>query len=143
MPVGYLFTVALVAIGTLFALRPVPFSRPLGRVSYYFGLAADELPFAAFFYLLQLPAALAFADGDINSAGGWAAVALAAVTAIGLAVIAYRALGERARIERAMDFGLGAGWRAAHIARSLTSPPTAEAGSGDCGGHEEGQGGGR
>ncbi|WP_405149300.1 alpha/beta hydrolase [Sphaerisporangium sp. NBC_01403] len=113
MPFGYLFTVALVAIGTLFALRPVPFSRPLGRVSYYFGLAANELPFAAFFWMLLLPTSLAFAEGDIDSAGGWAAVALAAVTAIGLAVIAYRAMGERARIERAMDEGLGAGWHAA------------------------------
>lgn len=113
MPFGYLFTVAIGAIGTLFALRPVPFSRPPGRVSYYFGLAANELPFAAFLYLLLLPTVLAFADGDIDSAGGWAAVALAAVTATGLAVIACRALGERATIERAMDFGLGAGWRAA------------------------------
>ncbi|MFD8533989.1 hypothetical protein ACFV0L_41930 [Streptosporangium canum] len=51
--------------------------------------------------------------GDIDSVGGWAAVALAAVTAIGLALIAYRATGEPTRIERATDFGLGAGWRAA------------------------------
>ncbi|MFI9596720.1 hypothetical protein [Nonomuraea sp. NPDC052265] len=63
--------------------------------------------------MLLLPTALAFAEGDIDSAGGWAVVALAAVTTIGLAVIAYRALGERARIERAMELGLGAGWRAA------------------------------
>lgn len=70
MPFGYLFPVALVAIGTLFALRPLPFwSHPLGRVSYFFGLAANELPFAAFFYLLLLPTALAFAQGDIHSAG--------------------------------------------------------------------------
>ncbi|MFD2768082.1 Acetyl esterase/lipase [Micromonospora eburnea] len=111
MPVGYLITVAFVALGTLFALRPVPSSRPLGRPSYYVGLAANELPFAAFFWMLLLPTALAFAEGDIHSAGGWAVVALAAVTAIGLAVIAYRALGERDRIERAMADGLGAGWR--------------------------------
>ncbi|MBB5778418.1 hypothetical protein [Nonomuraea jabiensis] len=47
----------------------VPFSRPLGRTSYYFGLAANELPFAAFLWMLLLPTALAFADGDIDSAG--------------------------------------------------------------------------
>ncbi|MFI7708376.1 alpha/beta hydrolase [Nonomuraea sp. NPDC049480] len=113
MPFGYLFTVALAAIGTLFALRPVPFSHPLGRPTYYFGLAANELPFAAFFYMLLLPTSLALVDGDIDSAGGWATVALAAATTIGLAVIAYRATGERDRIERAMDDGLGSGWRAA------------------------------
>ncbi|WP_262403649.1 hypothetical protein [Actinomadura sp. CNU-125] len=55
MPVGYLIPVALVAVGTLFALRPVPFERPLGRLSYYFGLAANELPFAALFWLLLFP----------------------------------------------------------------------------------------
>ncbi|MEV4091349.1 alpha/beta hydrolase [Streptosporangium saharense] len=113
MPVGYLVPVALVAIGTLFALRPVPISRPLGRLGYYFGLAANELPFAAFFWLLLLPTALAFAEGDIDSVGGWAIVALAVVTTPGLAVIAHRAFGDRARMEHALDRGLGTGWRAA------------------------------
>ena len=113
MPVGYLISVGLVAIGTLFALRPVPFSDPLGRASYYFGLAANELPFAAFFWLLLLPTALAFTEGDIDSVGAWAIVGLAAVTTPGLAVIAHRALGDRARIEHAMAEGLGAGWRSA------------------------------
>ncbi|HST83957.1 MAG TPA: alpha/beta hydrolase [Kineosporiaceae bacterium] len=126
MPVGYLIPVALVAIGTLFALRPVPFSHPLGRPTYYFGLAANELPFAAFFWLLLLPTAMAFAEGDIDSAGGWAIVALAAVTTPGLAVIAHRALGDRARIGRALDQGLGAGWRAtldADLAAGLRRRP--------------------
>ncbi|MFI6179042.1 hypothetical protein ACIA8R_26140 [Nonomuraea sp. NPDC051191] len=96
-----------------------------GRPSYSFGLAANELPFAAFFWLLLLPTALAFAEGDIHTAGGWAVVALAVVTTIGLTVIARRALGERARIERAMTEGLGAGWRAA--ATGSTSTTTARA----------------
>ncbi|MCF6468538.1 alpha/beta hydrolase [Nonomuraea sp. MG754425] len=113
MPVGYLIPVVLVAIGTLFALRPLPGWSTPGRVSYFFGLAANELPFAAFFWLLLAPTALAFAEGDIHTAGGWAIVALAAVTTIGLTVIACRGLGERARIWRAMDAGLGAGWHAA------------------------------
>ncbi|MGW3607958.1 MULTISPECIES: alpha/beta hydrolase [unclassified Micromonospora] len=111
MPVGYLITVAFVAIGTLFALAPVPWSRPLGRLSYYSGLVVNELPFAAFLYMLILPTWLAFAEGDINSAGGWAVVGLAAATTPGLAIIAHRALGDWARIEHAMDEGLGAGWR--------------------------------
>lgn len=49
MPVGYLITVAFVAVGTLFALAPVPWSRPLGRLSYYLGFVVNELPFAVFF----------------------------------------------------------------------------------------------
>ena len=113
MPIGYLIPVTLVALGTLFALRPVPFERPLGRPSYYLGLAVNELPFAAFFWLLLLPTALAFAQGDIDTPAAWAIVALAAVTVPGLVVIAHRALGDRARIARALDQGLGTGWRAA------------------------------
>lgn len=52
MPIGYLLSVALVAIGTLFTLWPVPWSRPLGRVSYFVGVTVNELPFATFFWML-------------------------------------------------------------------------------------------
>ncbi|SNS24455.1 alpha/beta hydrolase [Actinomadura mexicana] len=113
MPVGYLIPVVLAAIGTLFALRPVPWSRPLGRLSYFLGLAVNELPFFVAVYWLGVWTSLAFAQGDIDSAGGWAAVALAAATTLGLAVVAHRALGDRGRIEHAMAEGLGTGWRAA------------------------------
>ncbi|MEU5989263.1 alpha/beta hydrolase [Spirillospora sp. NPDC047418] len=126
MPVGYLIPVLLVAVGTLFALRPAPWSSPLGRPSYYFGLAANELPFAAFFWLLLVPTALAFSEGDIDSAGGWAIVVLAAASLPGLAVIAHRGIGDRARIWHAMDEGLGAGWRTAldaDLARGLRRRP--------------------
>ncbi|NEC64650.1 alpha/beta hydrolase [Streptomyces sp. SID9727] len=114
MPVGYLVPVLIVAIGTWWALRPVPWEHPLGRPSYFFGLAANELPFAAFFWMLLVPTVMAFAQDDVmDSPGAWGVVALAAVTAPGLAVIAHRAWGERDRIERAMTEGLGEGWRAA------------------------------
>ncbi|MFF3263916.1 alpha/beta hydrolase [Streptomyces sp. NPDC002932] len=113
MPVGYLISVAIVAIGTLFALFPAPWSHPLGRPSYFFGLAVNELPFASFLWLLLLPTALAFSEGDIDSTGAWVVVGLAVVTTPGLAVVALRGLGERDRIERAMTEGLGEGWRAA------------------------------
>ncbi|MFG2003708.1 alpha/beta hydrolase [Spirillospora sp. NPDC048911] len=112
-PIGYLIPVVLGALGTLFALAPVRRPRPLAGLSYYLGLAVNELPFFVAVYWLGAPTALAFAQGDIDSAGGWAAVALAAVTVSGLAVVAQRARGERDRIERAMAEGLGTGWRAA------------------------------
>uniref|UniRef100_A0AAU2W1R5 Alpha/beta hydrolase n=1 Tax=Streptomyces sp. NBC_00008 TaxID=2903610 RepID=A0AAU2W1R5_9ACTN len=112
MPVGYLIPVVMVAAGTLFALFPAPWSHPLGRPSYFFGLAVNELPFASFLWLLLLPTALAFAEGDIDSTGAWVIVGLAVVTTPGLVVIALRGLGERDRIEHAMAEGLGDGWRA-------------------------------
>jgi acetyl esterase/lipase len=112
MPVGYLFSVAGVAVGTLFALAPVRRPRPIAGLSYFVGLAVNELPFFAAIYLAA-STSLAFAQDDIDSAGGWAAVALAGAAILGLAVVAHRALGDRGRIELAMAEGLGAGWRAA------------------------------
>lgn len=113
MPVGYLIPVAVAAIGTLCALWPVPWERPLGRPSYFFGLAANELPYAVLFWMLLVPTAMAFAQDDVrDSPGAWAIVALAAATVPGLVVVARRASGERERIERAMTKELGQGWRA-------------------------------
>ncbi|MFJ4501667.1 alpha/beta hydrolase [Streptomyces sp. NPDC088864] len=127
MPVGYLIPVAVAAIGTLCALWPVPWERPLGRPAYFFGLAANELPFAVFFWMLLVPTAMAFAQDDVrDSPGAWAIVALAAATVPGLAVVAHRAGGERARIERAITAELGEGWRAsidADLARGLRHRP--------------------
>nr|WP_237694370.1 alpha/beta hydrolase [Streptomyces sp. SID2563] len=119
--------VLIVAIGTWCALRPVPFEHPLGRPSYIFGLAANELPFAAFFWMLLVPTAMAFAQDDVmDSPGAWGIVALATLTVPGLAVIAHRAWGERDRIERAMAEGLGTNWRAeidADLAEGLRHRP--------------------
>ncbi|MFK0099578.1 alpha/beta hydrolase [Streptomyces sp. NPDC091040] len=127
MPVGYLIPVLIVAIGTWCALRPVPSEHPLGRPSYIFGLAANELPFAAFFWMLLVPTAMAFAQDDVmDSPGAWGIVALATLTVPGLAVIAHRAWGERDRIERAMAEGLGTNWRAeidADLAEGLRHRP--------------------
>ncbi|MFG2564759.1 alpha/beta hydrolase [Streptomyces sp. NPDC048567] len=127
MPVGYLIPVLVVAIGTWCALRPVPFEHPLGRPSYIFGLAANELPFAAFFWMLLVPTAMAFAQDDVmDSPGAWGIVALATLTVPGLAVIAHRAWGDRDRIERAMAEGLGTSWRAeidADLAEGLRRRP--------------------
>jgi hypothetical protein len=55
VPVGYLIPALLVAACTLFAPWPAPWSHPLARPNYSFGLAANEPPFAAFFWLLIAP----------------------------------------------------------------------------------------
>ncbi|WP_027341437.1 alpha/beta hydrolase [Hamadaea tsunoensis] len=111
MPVGYMFTVGCVAIGTLFALMPVRRPRPISTVSYFFGLAVNELPFFAAIWWLGVSTALAFGEGDIDTPIAWATVALAAAAAQGLAVVAGRGWRDRGRIESAVDEGLGAGWR--------------------------------
>jgi acetyl esterase/lipase len=112
VPIGYLWTVAALAAGTLFALSPVRRPRPLARLSYFVGLVVNELPFVAF-YCLLLSTLLAFGQGDIDTPGAWAAVGLAAATTAGLAVVALRGWRDGAAVEHAMIEGLGAGWRAA------------------------------
>ena len=102
-------TVALVALGTLFALVPL---RSLGNLSFRLGLLLNEVPIAGFYWLL-IWTSLAFVQGDIDSLGGWATVGLAALTTVGLAVVAWRGLQARPALERAMAEALGADWRTA------------------------------
>lgn len=109
MPVGYLVGVIVVAIPTLFALVPL---RSVPNLSFRLGLLLNEVPIIGLYWLL-FDTALAFAQGDINTAGGWAAVGLAAVTTAGLAVVAWRGLQARPALEQAMAEALGAGWRTA------------------------------
>ena len=106
MPVGYLVSVALV---TLFALVPL---GAVGNLSFRLGLLLNEVPILGFYWLVA-DTSLAFAEGDVSSAGGWATVGLAALTTAGLAVIAWRGLRARPVLEQAMAESLGADWRTA------------------------------
>ena len=94
MPIGYLVTVAFVALPTVFALAPIRRPRSLALLSWGLGLVINELPFLAFYWLLAATL-LAFGQGDIDSAGGWVMFSLAVLTSVGLGVIAWR--GWRAR----------------------------------------------
>ena len=109
MPVGYVVTVALVALGTLFALVPL---RSVGNLSFRMGLLLNEVPIVGFYWLL-IWTCQAFVQGDIDAAGGWAAVGLAALTTAGLAVVAWRGLQARPALEQALAEALGADWRTA------------------------------
>src|SRR4029450_7061355 len=96
VPVGYLVSVGLVALGTLFALVPL---RSLGNLSFRLGLLLNECPIAGFSWLL-IWTSLAVVQGDINAPGGWATVGLACVTTAGLAVVAWRGLQARPALEQ-------------------------------------------
>src|SRR5512132_3064193 len=109
MPVGYLVGVLVVALPTLFALVPLGL---FPNVSFRLGLLINEVPIIGLYWLL-FDTALAFAQGDINTAGGWATVGLAALTTAGLGVVAWRGLRARPALEQAMAQALGANWRAA------------------------------
>ena len=108
VPVGYLWSVAVVALGTLLALRPLRRPWPLGALSFFFGIVVNELPFVVFFWLLA-STLLALAQGDLGSPGGLAALGVAALTTSGLAVVVWRGLQAGPAIERAIGRELGTG----------------------------------
>src|SRR5580765_1689370 len=92
MPVGYLVASATVAVGTLLALTPRRSGRSLARrLSFPIGLAVNELPFVAFYWLLA-STLLALAQGDVASPVGLLGLALAVLATAGLVVVVRRAL---------------------------------------------------
>ncbi|MBB5789126.1 alpha/beta hydrolase [Jiangella mangrovi] len=109
MPYGYLVSIVILAFGTLAALAPVPYRYPVvGKLGFVTGLVVNELPFLAL-TLLAGSTALAFAEGDIASAGSWAVVGLAALIPAGLVVVARRSLGAPGIVRAALAEALGAG----------------------------------
>ncbi|WP_083502327.1 alpha/beta hydrolase [Sphaerimonospora mesophila] len=121
MPLGYLATLTPVAVCTMLALAPLRRPRPLAELGFRLGLALNELPFVALYWLLA-STILAIADGDIDSPGGRAMVGFAVVTMAGLAVIARRGLRAGPVLDRALAEGLGTDRRTAIDARPATAP---------------------
>ncbi|ROR43448.1 alpha/beta hydrolase [Kitasatospora cineracea] len=106
MAVGYLTTVLLATAVTVFCLVPVRGPSALFWFSYRLGLVFNELPFLVL-YALAASTALAFAEGDITTTADRLAVALAAVTATGLAVVARRGIRTAPVVRRALAEALG------------------------------------
>jgi alpha/beta hydrolase fold len=122
VPIGYLLTVLLMAWCTLFALTPPrPRRSSTSNLSYWFGFLINELPFPAIWWLLA-STLLAFGEGDVASPAGWAAFGLAVLTTVGLVVVAWRGLRAAPVVDRALDEGLGAGWRTTVDARRRRRP---------------------
>jgi acetyl esterase/lipase len=122
VPIGYLLTVLLMAWCTLFALAPPrPRRSSTSNLSYWFGFLINELPFPAIWWLLA-STLLAFGQGDVASPAGWAAFGLAVLTTVGLVVVAWRGLRAGPAVDRALDEGLGAGWRTTVDARPRRRP---------------------
>ncbi len=105
MPWGYLAGVLVVAIATAAALSG-PRMRP-SYVRHLLGFVVNEIPTVGALWLGAVTL-LALARGDLDSIGGWAAVGVAVVTAVGLAILASRALRADDAVARALDDGLGA-----------------------------------
>jgi acetyl esterase/lipase len=110
MPVGYLITVALVALAMLLALVPRDRPAPLRTASWTLGSIVNESPFVAFYWILAATL-LALAQGDLDTPLGWVALGIAGVTFLGTPVLVRRGLAARPAVETALADGLGPAWR--------------------------------
>ncbi|OIJ84536.1 alpha/beta hydrolase [Streptomyces colonosanans] len=110
MPMGYVATTALLAWCTFFAVVAPRRPRPLATLSFWFGLILNEVPFVGI-YVLVASTALAAAQGDLDSTGAKVTAAVAAVATIGLALSAWQGLRTKQVVGRALEEGLGTGWR--------------------------------
>lgn len=111
MPIGYLVAVGVTAIGTLLAVVPLRRSGRLGLLSWLPSAVPCESPFLACSWVLAVTA-LALAQGDLGRAGAGIGTAAGVVTAAGGVVLVRRALRAGPVVRRALDDGLGPGWRA-------------------------------
>lgn len=107
MPFGLLILVLFVGFCLALQLVPVPGS-PLGKVAaFWTSLVLNEQPHW-FALVLAGATGLAFAQGVVDSVGGWIVVAIAVAEMFGLAVVLARTFSSRAAFRDAVD-GLGTG----------------------------------
>jgi acetyl esterase/lipase len=110
VPVGFLISLAVPALLTAAAFAPVARSWTLGQVCWRLSFQVNELPALVACWVVAVTA-LAAGQGTLQSAGGLVGGCLAVLTLAGLAIILWRAVQAGAGAERALDTGLGAGWR--------------------------------
>ncbi|WP_199747780.1 alpha/beta hydrolase [Actinomadura sp. WAC 06369] len=108
MTFGYLITLVVVGVPALLALWPLRRPAGLAEAGFVLNLGINEIPQLGL-ALLASATAMTAASGDLG-ASGWTAAAL---VAIGLVAIAVRGHRSAPVLRRALDDGLGDGWRAA------------------------------
>ena len=118
MPVGFLITVGLVALGMAAALWPPFRTKGLGVATWVVSAIPNESPFLAFYWLLAATL-LAVSQGDLHGPQAWVTLGLAAVTFVGTPVLVRRSLRAAPAIEQALDGGFGPRWRQAGAVESI------------------------
>ncbi|HTU30537.1 MAG TPA: alpha/beta hydrolase [Solirubrobacteraceae bacterium] len=123
MPIGFLITVALVALGMAVSLRPPVRSGLGGVIVWLISAIPNESPFLAF-YWLGASTLLALCQGNARGLGIWIPVVVAAASFAGTPVLIRRSLRAAPAIEQALDRDVGPRWRqAVPGARLLTRTP--------------------
>jgi acetyl esterase/lipase len=107
VPIGALFFATCV----LAALAPIRRPRRLAVISWMVGMVPNELP-VVFLVIIAASWAPPIIAGDVSTVRDWVALGIAVATSVGLLVLARRTLLARPALDRALDDGLGADWRA-------------------------------
>ncbi|OIV39395.1 esterase [Mangrovactinospora gilvigrisea] len=110
MPMGYAAPTALFAWCTFFAVVAPRRPRLSARLSFWFGLIINEVPFLVV-YALVATSALTAAQGDLASTGAKVTAVVALLTVVGLVIAARRGVRSDRVVEQALREGLGADWR--------------------------------
>ena len=105
---SHVWTVAPVALVTLAAVVPPRRPRSIASVGFWLGYLVNEFPFFAFCWLVA-STLIALGNESLGSAAGLAILALAGLTAYGLALIMWRGLLAGPVVARALSRDLGLG----------------------------------
>jgi acetyl esterase/lipase len=108
MPIGFLITAGLMALGMAASLWPPSRSGLLGLAAWLVSAIVNESPFLAFYYM-AISTWLAFSN--FHGAQVWIAAALPTAPFIGAPVLVRRSLRAAPAIEQALDRSLGPRWR--------------------------------
>jgi acetyl esterase/lipase len=122
MPVGFLITTALVAVGMAVSLWPPARSGPLGLATWFVSAIVNESPFLVFYYV---GISTLLASGEFHGAQVGIAVVLATAPFIGTPVLVRRSRCAAPAVEQALDRDLGPWWRHAVGKPIRPKPPWA------------------
>ena len=122
MPVGWLITAGLVALGMAASLRPPSGSGLLGLGAWFVSAIPNESPFLAF-YWMGASTLLAFSQGELHGPRVWVALGAAAAPFAGAPVLVRRSLRAAPAIEQALDRAIGPRWRHAGAGQSIAPHP--------------------
>jgi len=109
-PAGYAVAVGVATCATLAALTSRSAGGPLGPVRYLGAFVVNEQPVLAG-YWLAAATLLAAAQGDLRGTAAWMVATVAVLMVAALIVLVMRALPATSVVDKALDHGLGVGWR--------------------------------
>ncbi|GAA3996581.1 alpha/beta hydrolase [Streptomyces marokkonensis] len=110
MPIGYVASTALLTWCTFFGVVAPRRPRLLANLSFWFGMVLNEVPIIGILAVLA-STALAEGQGDLETTGSKVTAVIALATIPFMAVAAWRGLRAGGVVARAVDEGLGTGWR--------------------------------